>query len=47
MTPASIFQIHLALGYVPWLLVCGAYFWPWLWSVDRTMDLEEPLRNVR
>lgn len=35
MTPASIFQIHLALGYVPWLLVCGAYFWPWLWSVDR------------
>lgn len=35
MTPASIFQTHLALGYVPWLLVCGAYLWPWLWSIDR------------
>lgn len=35
MTPATIFQIHLALGYLPWLLVCAAYVWPWLWSVDR------------
>lgn len=35
MTSASIFQIHLALGYVPWLLVSGAYLWPRLWSVDR------------
>lgn len=34
MTPATIFQIHLALGYVPWLLVCSAYVWPRL----RTMD---------
>ena len=35
MSPATIFQIHLALGYVPWLLVVGAYVWPWLKSVDR------------
>lgn len=35
MTPEVIFDIHLVLGYVPWLLVCGAYVWPRLWSVDR------------
>lgn len=35
MTPTMIFQIHLLLGYGPWLLVCGAWLWPWLWSVDR------------
>lgn len=35
MTPTIIFQIHLLLGYGPWLLVCGAWLWPWLWSVDR------------
>lgn len=35
MTPTIMFQIHLLLGYGPWLLVCGAWLWPWLWSVDR------------
>jgi hypothetical protein len=35
MTPTMIFQIHLLLGYGPWLLVCAVYLWPWLWSVDR------------
>ena len=34
MTPASIFQIHLAIGYVPWLLVLGAYGLPRLRSLD-------------
>lgn len=28
MSPAIIFQIHLVLGYVPWLLFFGAYLWP-------------------
>lgn len=28
MSPATIFNIHLALGYVPWLLFFGAYAWP-------------------
>jgi len=28
MSPALIFQIHLVLGYVPWLLCFGAYVWP-------------------
>ncbi len=28
MSPATIFQIHLSLGYVPWLLCFGAYVWP-------------------
>jgi hypothetical protein len=35
MSPATIFQIHLVLGYVPWLLCIGAYGLPWLKSMDR------------
>jgi len=35
MTPEIIFDLQLALGYVPWLLICAAYVWPRLWSVDR------------
>jgi hypothetical protein len=34
MSPAVIFQIHLVLGYVPWLLCFGAYVWPRLKSMD-------------
>lgn len=35
MSPATIFDIHLVLGYVPWLLCFGAYVWPRLKSVDQ------------
>jgi hypothetical protein len=35
MSPAIIFQIHLVLGYVPWLLCFSAYVWPKLRSMDR------------
>lgn len=28
MSPAIVFQIHLVLGYVPWLLAFSAYLWP-------------------
>lgn len=35
MSPATIFQIHLVLGYVPWLLCFGAYVWPRLEAMDR------------
>ena len=34
MSPEIIFQIHLVLGYVAWLLCFGAYIWPWLKSMD-------------
>jgi hypothetical protein len=34
MSPATIFQIHLILGYVPWLLCFGAYVWPRLKAMD-------------
>ena len=34
MSPAIIFQIHLILGYVPWLLCFGAYVWPRLKAMD-------------
>src|SRR6266403_6215647 len=35
MSPATIFQLHLVLGYVPWLLCFGAYVWPRLSAMDR------------
>jgi hypothetical protein len=34
MSPAVIFQLQLVLGYVPWLLVSGAYFLPKLRSME-------------
>jgi hypothetical protein len=34
MSPEIIFQIHLVLGYLPWLLCFGAYIWPCLKSMD-------------
>jgi hypothetical protein len=34
MSTATVFQIHLVLGYVPWLLCFGAYLWPRLRSMD-------------
>jgi hypothetical protein len=35
MSPATIFQLHLVLGYVPWLLLFGAYVLPRLKSMDQ------------
>jgi hypothetical protein len=35
MSPATIFRIHLVLGYVPWLLCVGAYVWPRLKAMDQ------------
>jgi len=34
MNPATIFDLHLALGYVCWLLVLGAYAWPRLGAME-------------
>ena len=35
MSPEILFQIHLVLGYVAWLLCFAAYGWPRLKSMDR------------
>src|SRR6476646_10559909 len=35
MSSAVIFNIQLALGYVPWLLFFGAYVWPKLKALDQ------------
>jgi hypothetical protein len=35
MSPAIVFQLHLILGYVPWLLFLGAYVLPRLKSMER------------
>lgn len=35
MPTEVLFQIHLVLGYVAWLLCFGAYGLPWLGSMDR------------
>jgi hypothetical protein len=34
MSPATVFNIHLLLGYIPWLLCFSAYVWPKLRSMD-------------
>jgi hypothetical protein len=34
MTPENIFDLHLVLGYVAWLLAFSAYIWPMLKRVD-------------
>jgi hypothetical protein len=34
MSTTTIFQIHLVLGYIPWLLCFAAYGWPWLKSME-------------
>lgn len=35
MSPATIFLLHLVLGYGAWLLCFSAYIWPRLKSMDR------------
>jgi hypothetical protein len=35
MSPEIIFQVHLILGYLAWLLCFGVYIWPKLKSMDR------------
>lgn len=35
MSPAIIFQLHLVVGYIPWLLALSAYVFPRLRSMDR------------
>jgi hypothetical protein len=42
MTPATIFQLQLVLGYVPWLLCFAAYVWPKL----RTMEPADAHRAI-
>jgi uncharacterized membrane protein len=42
MTPTLLFQLHLVLGYVAWLLCFGAYLWPRL----RTMDAADAHRAI-
>ncbi|MEP6730596.1 MAG: hypothetical protein ABJE10_08155 [bacterium] len=34
MLPETLFQIHLVLGYLAWLLCFSAYIWPWLKSME-------------
>jgi hypothetical protein len=35
MSVATVFNIQLIVGYIPWLLSFGAYVWPRLKSMDR------------
>jgi hypothetical protein len=39
MPTALLFQTHLVLGYVAWLLCFGAYILPWLKAMDRVSAL--------
>src|SRR5689334_18619302 len=42
MSPATIFNIQLVLGYIPWLFWFGIYFWPKL----KTMETIEAERAI-
>ncbi len=35
MSPAAIFNVHLVLGYIAWLLCFFGYIWPLLRSMER------------
>ena len=35
MSPVNLFRIHLAFGYVAWLLCFSVYLWPWLKAANR------------
>src|SRR5437899_10901437 len=35
MSPETLFNVHLVLGYVVWLLCFGVYLWPRLKAMDR------------
>ena len=39
MSTELIFQIQLVTGYVVWLLVFGAWVWPWLRALERVQAL--------
>src|SRR5262245_12624234 len=45
MSPETIFQIHLALGYVAWLLCFGVYVLPRLQAMDR-VDAHRAIATV-
>lgn len=35
MSPVTLFQTHLVLGYIAWLLCFCVYIWPWLKAMNR------------
>src|ERR1700756_2490308 len=45
MSPVIIFNLHLVLGYVAWLLCFSAYVWPWFKSMD-PVAAQRPLATV-
>ncbi|HEX4269623.1 MAG TPA: hypothetical protein VHY36_17175 [Steroidobacteraceae bacterium] len=45
MSPGTIFQTQLALGYVPWLLFFAAYAWPRLKVMSR-VDAHRAIATV-
>ena len=45
MSVATIFNIQLVLGYVPWLLLFGTYVWPRLKVMDR-VDVQRAIATL-
>jgi hypothetical protein len=45
MPPEILFQIHLVLGYVAWLLCFGAYIWPRLKAMDH-LDAQRAIATL-
>jgi hypothetical protein len=45
MPPKPLFEIHLVLGYVAWLLCFSAYLWPWLKAANR-LDAQRAIATL-
>jgi len=45
MSPEPLFEIHLVLGYVAWLLCFGVYIWPRLKSMNR-LDAQRAIATL-
>jgi hypothetical protein len=45
MSPEILFQAHLVLGYVAWLLCFGVCIWPRLKAMDHTCRTQEYMPN--
>ena len=46
MSPETLFQTHLVLGYVAWLLCFGVYLWPRLKSMER-VEAQRAIATLR
>src|ERR1700756_1653937 len=45
MSTATVFNMQLVVGYIPWLLFLGTYIWPRLKAMDR-FDVQRAIATL-